>query len=200
MLSLMLSRYGVSVLPVERVTSMIIPGHADGLQPRTLEVLRTLGLSEEVFSQGFPNYRIAFWNPGAPGEERLVRSAVCDDVTVPARYPHKVLLAASRVVNIAERQMNKYGREVERGIEFIKFEFVGGEFPVKVFLKDVVSEREFAVFTKYLVGADGAHSKVRQQMGAKLAGGKHPAPREGPSIADNLQRAPTISGELLMPS
>ncbi|KAI5859228.1 FAD binding domain-containing protein [Tricharina praecox] len=170
MLSLMLARYGVSCLPVEKVTSMIIPGQADGLQPRTLEVLRTLGLSEEVFSQGFPNHRMAFWNPGGPGEPRIVRTAVTDDVTVPTRYPHKVLLAAGRVVNILERQMNKYGNEVERGTEFLKYEFVGGEFPVRVFLRDVVTGREYSVFTKYLVGADGAHSKVREQMGVKLQG------------------------------
>lgn len=168
----MLARYGVSCLPVEKATSMIIPGQADGLQPRTLEVLRMLGLSEEVFSQGFANYRMAFWNPGGSGKPRLVRTAVTDDVTVPTRYPHKVLLAASRVVNILERQMNKYGNEVERGTEFLKYEFVGGEFPVRVFLRDVVTGREYSLFTKYLVGADGAHSKVRQQMGVKLQGGE----------------------------
>ncbi|KAF8247617.1 hypothetical protein K440DRAFT_654766 [Wilcoxina mikolae CBS 423.85] len=167
MLSLMLTRYGISVLPVEKVTSMIIPGQADGLQPRTLEVLRTLGLYEEIFSQGFPNYRIAFWNPGKEG---IVRTAVADDVTVPSRYPHKILLAAGRVVNILERQMNKYGNEVERGVEFEKFEIVGGEWPVKVHLRDTVTGRRFGVFTKFLVGADGAHSKVREQMGAKLQG------------------------------
>ena len=158
MLSLMLTRYGVSCLPVERVTSVIVPGQADGLQPRTLEVLRTLGLSEEVFSQGFSNHRIAFWNPGKqPGEPRLVRTAVANDVTVPSRYPHKILLAASRVVNILERQMNKYGNQVARGIEFESFEFADGdaEFPVKVALQDAVSGQRFSVFTKYLVGADG---------------------------------------------
>jgi 2-polyprenyl-6-methoxyphenol hydroxylase-like FAD-dependent oxidoreductase len=114
-----------------------------------------LGLYEEIFSQGFPNYRIAFWNPGKPGEPRLVRTAVADDVTVPSRYPHKILLAAGRVVNILEKQMNKYGNEVERGLEFVSFEIVGGEFPVKVALRDVVTGRNFSVFTKHLVGADG---------------------------------------------
>jgi phenol 2-monooxygenase len=155
MLSLMLTRYGVSCLPVEKVTSTIIPGQADGLQPRTLEVFRQLDLSEEIFSQGFPNYRMAFWNPGKLGEPRIVRTAVTDDVTVPTRYPHKILLAAGRVVNILERQMNKYGNEVARGTEFMSFELVGGEWPVKVNLKDVVTCREFHVFTKHLVGADG---------------------------------------------
>ncbi|KAA8908203.1 FAD binding domain-containing protein [Sphaerosporella brunnea] len=170
MLSLMLSRYGISCLPVELVTAMIIPGQADGLQPRTLEVLRQLGLSEEVFTQGYANYRVAFWNPGGPGEPPLVRTCVTDDVTVPARYPCKLLLAAGRVVNILERQMNKYGNSVERGTDFLKFELVGGEFPVKVFLRDVATGREYSVFAKYLVGADGAHSKVREQMGVKLEG------------------------------
>jgi phenol 2-monooxygenase len=172
MLSLMLARYGVSCLTAERVTSTIIPGQADGLQPRTLEVMRQLGLSEEVFTQGYPNYRVAFWNPGGPGEPPIVRTSVTDDVTVPTRYPKKVLLAAGRVVNILERQMNKYGGEVERGTEFVKFELVGGEFPVRVFLRCVVTGREYSVFAKYLVGADGAHSKVREQMDSRLQGGE----------------------------
>ncbi|KAF8533908.1 FAD binding domain-containing protein, partial [Trichophaea hybrida] len=65
---------------------------------------------------------------------------------------------------------NKYGNEVERGVEFERFEIVGGEWPVKVYLRYTVTGRRFEVFTKFLVGADGAHSKVREQMGAKLQG------------------------------
>lgn len=202
MLSLMLTRYGVSVLAVEKVTSMIIPGQADGLQPRTLEVLRTLGLAEEILSQGFPNYRMAFWNPGAPGEPRIVRTAVTDDVTVPSRYPHKVLLAAGRVVNILERQMNKYGNEVERGLEFTRFELVGGDFPVRVYLRDVVSGRAFSVLTKHLVGADGYviyACRSRTSAPADRERAAH-TPRSESRWASRLRaRAPITFGAWSMP-
>lgn len=196
----MLSRYGVSVLAVEKVTSMIIPGQADGLQPRTLEVLRTLGLSEEILSQGFPNYRMAFWNPGEKGEARLVRTAVSDDVTVPSRYPHKVLLAAGRVVNIIERQMNKYGNEVERGHEFVKFELVGGEFPVKVTLNDVVTGRTFNVFTKHLVGADGYEDCLHIDRVMANEKTEHTPRSESRWAPPSTERAPTTSGVLSTPS
>lgn len=153
MLSLLLARYGVSVLPVERQTTKVISGHADGIQPRTLEVLRQLGLSDEIFRQGNPNWRIAFWNPKKGGG--IERTATTDDVTVPGRYPHKILLAAARVVGILERQMNRYGGKAHRGIDFLGFKLGSGEFPVEVRLKEVEGGREFTVYTKHLVGADG---------------------------------------------
>lgn len=154
MLSLVLTRYGISVLSIDRQPTRVISGHADGIQPRTLEVLRQLGLSDEIFRQGNQNYRIAFWNPKKGGG--IERTATTDDVTVPGRYPHKILLAAGRVVGILERQMQVYGGRSERGIELVEFKIrEGEEYPVEVMLKEIKTERVFKVYTKHLVGADG---------------------------------------------
>ncbi|KAI5799048.1 FAD binding domain-containing protein [Geopyxis carbonaria] len=173
MLNLLLNRAGVRPLAIEQQTANLLHGHADGIQPRTLEVLQQLGLASEVLAQGNANHRIAFWNPKPGGG--IERTAVTDDVTVPSRYKHKVLLAAGRVCGILENEAIHYGGSVARGVEFVSFTLdkdasSDADFPVRVNLQDKTTGRQFSVQAKHLVGADGAHSKVREQMGGRMHG------------------------------
>lgn len=55
MLELLLARYGLgddALLCVDERESTLKMGHADGLQPRTLETMKSLGLVDEVLNQG----------------------------------------------------------------------------------------------------------------------------------------------------
>lgn len=169
----LLARFGVSALAVDLVNTPLIPGHADGLQPRTLEVMQTLGLANQILSQCKVSVKCAFWNPAPDGSRHIERTTEVNDVDVATRYPFKVLLAAERVVNIIEKDMTRYGGKAERGVEFVDFELSDNdpEWPVRVHLRDVTTGREFSVVSKYLIGADGAHSRVREKMGVKLHGG-----------------------------
>lgn len=63
--------------------------------------------------------------------------------------------------------MKEYGGRVHRGIEFVDTSLPASPpdvaFPVEVKLREKATGREFTVWTKHLVGGDGAHSLVRQR-------------------------------------
>lgn len=171
MTSVCLARYGItSVLTVDEKPHQVHTGQADGLQPRTLEVLQSLDLAHEVLTQGCQMHEVAFWNP-RNGGEGIVRTSFVPDVSVPARYPHEVTIHQGRIERILNEDLEKHGGRVQRGWKVLgwEFEYGDGEFPVVVRLQGVDGE-ERVVRGKYLVGADGAHSVVREGMGLELVG------------------------------
>lgn len=67
MLELLLARYGLSddsLLCIDGKSTTLKSGQADGLQPRTLETLKSLGLADEILSEGCQMWQVC---PAASG-------------------------------------------------------------------------------------------------------------------------------------
>ncbi|PWW79662.1 hypothetical protein C7212DRAFT_291582, partial [Tuber magnatum] len=175
--SVLLTRHGItSLLTVDEKQSQIEVGQADGLQPRTLEVLQSLDLAHEVLSQGCQFHEVGFWNPG-PGNKGIVRTNRVPNISVPARFPHEITIHQGRIERILNEDLEKNGGKVQRGWRVIGFEIDApveeGGFPVVVRMVRTGEEgdgEERLVRCKYLFGADGARSVVRQGMGLQLEG------------------------------
>ncbi|KAJ5123080.1 hypothetical protein N7448_009177 [Penicillium atrosanguineum] len=175
MLDLLLARYGLSdesLLCVDSKPTTLKSGQADGLQPRTLETLKSLGLADEILTEGCQMWQVAFWNPSNDKDKIIERTSIVQDVAVPARFPHEVTIHQGRIERILETDLLRYSkRGVQRNTKLIeaKIDEEGdAEFPV---LAEIEAEgHRRTVRTKYLVGADGAHSVVRRSMGLKLEG------------------------------
>jgi 2-polyprenyl-6-methoxyphenol hydroxylase-like FAD-dependent oxidoreductase len=61
MLELLLARYGLgdeSLLCVDAKSTTLKSGQADGLQPRTLEILKSLGLADEILTEGCQMWQV----------------------------------------------------------------------------------------------------------------------------------------------
>ncbi|PYH46041.1 putative phenol monooxygenase [Aspergillus saccharolyticus JOP 1030-1] len=175
MLNLLLARYGLSdesLLCVDAKPGTLKSGQADGLQPRTLEVFKTLGLADEILTDGCHMEEVAFWNPSANAEEVIERTAIVPDVAVPARYRHEVTIHQGRIERILETDLLRYSsRGIQRNSRLVHVaidEAADAEFPVVAELETNGQRR--TVRSKYLVGADGAHSVVRRCMGLQLVG------------------------------
>ncbi|PGH36618.1 hypothetical protein GX50_00480 [[Emmonsia] crescens] len=180
MLELLLARYGLpdtSLLCLDPKPSSIKTGQADGLQPRTLEVLKSLGLADEILTEGCQMWQVAFWNPTADPElvakGRLIeRTSIVPDICVPARFPHEVTIHQGRIERIFEDNLLKYSkRGVQRSSTLVdvKIDEEGDpDFPVIAQI-DVAGVRR-TIRTKHLVGADGARSTVRNCMGLRMEG------------------------------
>lgn len=147
-------------------------------------MLKSLGLADEILNQGCHMSEVAFWNPSDELEasngtkmEGIARTSLAPDVAVPARYQHEVTIHQGRIERILEENFRLYSdRGILRSHQFVDFELDpknNPEFPVLVRVEDASSngERVQKTFrTKHLVGADGAHSRVRRNMGLKLEG------------------------------
>lgn len=178
-LTLLLSRLGLSsssVICFDAKSSSVKAGQADGLQPRTLEVLKSLGLADEILNDGCHMNEVAFWNPKQDGEG-IERTAFVPDVSVKCRFQHEVTIHQGRIERILEENLRQYAeRGVVRSTKFLNFkidEAVDKEFPLLVEIEqthDDGTKSQESVRAKYLVGADGAHSGVRKAMGLSLEG------------------------------
>lgn len=77
MLELLLARYGLSddsLLCIDAKPTALKSGQADGLQPRTLEILKSLGLADEILCEGCQMWQV-FALPG-PSLETPTKTAV----------------------------------------------------------------------------------------------------------------------------
>jgi phenol 2-monooxygenase (NADPH) len=184
MLELLLARYGLSdesLLCIDPKPSALKSGQADGLQPRTLEVLKSLGVVDEILCEGCQMWEVAFWNPASSSKSNGVneqadkiieRTSIVPDVAVAARFPHEVTIHQGRIERILEDDLKRYSkRGVQRSSKLMKVEIDEDgdpEFPVLAEIETEGVKR--TVRSKHLVGADGAHSLVRRSMGLQLRG------------------------------
>ncbi|KAJ5649395.1 Phenol hydroxylase C-terminal dimerization [Penicillium longicatenatum] len=174
MLTLLLARYGLtdkSLLCIDAKPSTLKSGQADGIQPRTLEVLKTLGISDEIENEACQMWQFAFWNPSSHQDKIIERTAVVPDVIPAARFKYEATIHQGRVERIMETDLLRYSaRGVLRNTKLIDVCIDDSDMEFPVLARISVSGVERSVRTKHLVGADGAHSVVRRSMGLNLEG------------------------------
>ncbi|KZP03084.1 FAD-binding monooxygenase, partial [Athelia psychrophila] len=178
-----LAKAGVNVRIVEKRADKIAAGQADGIQPRTIEVLQSYGLAERLLREACQLHRVAFYHPGPNGGvERVAR---IPDVTAPtARYPFEATLHQGAIEDIFIDAMQPLGLVVERQTVPVSMQLSKdpaelndpNAYPVKVVLQHLDSnatqgdaETE-TIHAKFVVGADGAHSWVRKSLGIAMEG------------------------------
>ncbi|GJE93871.1 phenol 2-monooxygenase [Phanerochaete sordida] len=176
-----LARAGVNVRIVDQRPAKVAAGQADGIQPRTIEVLQSYGLAERLLREGNQMHMAAFYNPSPNGG--IVRTGRTADITAPsARYPFEVTLHQGAIEAIFLDSMAAMGVHVERPVVPTSIELSADKaelkdphsHPVKVVLKCLAPtegqpETE-VVNAKYVIGADGAHSWVRKSFGISMDG------------------------------
>lgn len=170
---------GVNVRIIDKRPARVAAGQADGIQPRTIEVLQSYGLADCLHSKAALMIMAAFYNPGPKGIECIGRVS---DVTAPtARYPYEATLHQGEIEAIFLDSMQKEGVQVERPIIPIALQISDDPkeladphaYPVKVVLKHLAKEPgddTETVRAKFVVGADGAHSWVRKMLGFSMDG------------------------------
>ncbi|KAI0730556.1 FAD binding domain-containing protein [Earliella scabrosa] len=175
-----LNNAGVEVRIVDKRPAGIEAGQADGIQPRTHEILQSYGLFERLLREGREIHRNAFYNPGRSGGiERVDRMAAISSPT--ARYPFTMTRHQGGTEALFRDAMKPKGLEVEQATVPTVLELSSSDpldvkdteaHLVKVVLQHFEgdeSERE-VVHAKFVVGTDGAHSWVRKAMGIQLEG------------------------------
>lgn len=167
---------GITTRIVERRPGRLAIGQADGIQARSVETFQAFGFAERIIAEAYRITEMAFWKPDPADHSRIVRSArAVDDATGISEFPHLIVNQARVLDYFAEFMANSPTRMTpDYGYEFRGLELANeGDYPVTVTLLHTAGPRagqERTVRAKYVVGADGGRSKVRESIGCTLDG------------------------------
>ena len=161
---------------VERRCGRLEVGQADGIQPRSVETFQAFGFADRIVAEGCLIVETAFWKPDPQAPERIVRtSRVLEDPNGVSEFPHITVNQARVLDYFAEAMANAPTRmRPDWGLEFQGLAIADtGEHPVTVTLVHSDGPHKGQtrrVRARYVVGADGAHSRVRGAIGCTPSG------------------------------
>ena len=166
-----LARLGVQTLIVERRPELSSLPRATSVSTRSMELFRSWGLEDEVRAGGV-DVEWQLWTCrtlaesaggmaipiGLPTREQSSMISPSSPACVPQDHLEPVLL----------RHLLTQGGRAELGVETIGVEAVRDGLIAT--LRDVATQSVRRVRARYVIGADGAHSRVRTALGIAMHG------------------------------
>lgn len=167
---------GIRTRLIERRSGPLQVGQADGIACRTVEMFETFGMSEKLCREAYWVNETVFWRPSEEDRSRITRTGRIQDTEGGlSEFPHVIVNQARIQEYLLDYMRQSPSRlEADYGLEFmtlrVETEGANGDYPVIVTLHDVSSGSDKTIRAKYVVGCDGARSRVREAIGAKLQG------------------------------
>jgi phenol 2-monooxygenase len=161
---------------IERRPGRLEVGQADGIQARSVETFQAFGFAGRITEEAYRITTMSFWKPDPEDPTRIARaSRSADDPAGVSEFPHLIVNQARVQDYFLEAMLNAPARmRPDYGIEFVGLEVRDGEDrPVAVTLRHVEgrhADLERTIRARYVLGADGARSPVRQAIGRRLEG------------------------------
>ncbi|MCI0570669.1 MAG: FAD-dependent monooxygenase [Myxococcaceae bacterium] len=165
-LAAQLRAFGATVRIVDRQLDRVHESRALAIQPRTLEVLRGLGVSRTLVERGNDAVQLRMHFG-----ERVVRARLFDVGVEDTEYPFLLFLSQAETEAVLSEHLSERGVAVERGVELVSFSAGEEEVTCTLRHRDGTTEH---VRSRYLVGCDGVTSTVRQGAGIPFEGGAYP--------------------------
>ncbi|HYP46348.1 MAG TPA: FAD-dependent monooxygenase [Propionibacteriaceae bacterium] len=164
-----LRRRGIDCQVIDRAPRYPTSSRGKGLQPRSLEVLDDLGALQPLLAAGWSrNIRLRWHVAGKlladlwlPGRDPLP--------TVP--YPNVLLVPQWRTEQALRDRLHELGGSVQLGWELE--DLTQDDDEVTATVRDVSAGDRRTIRSRYLVGCDGGHSRVREALGLALIGDTH---------------------------
>jgi 2-polyprenyl-6-methoxyphenol hydroxylase-like FAD-dependent oxidoreductase len=165
MTAALLVRQGVKVRVVDANTGPATESRAFAVQARTVELFRSIGLADELLGLGVVTTGIRFHIKGKHvGGLDFDRSRAATTA-----YQFILMAPQSEVEELLLADLARHGLTVERDERLVSL----SQNDTTVTARLVRDGAEHVLTCRYLVGADGAHSTVREQLGVSFDGDQY---------------------------
>lgn len=155
-----LARRDIAVRIIETRTRPSSRSKALVVHARTLELFDLLGVADDLVAQGYTAPGIDFSNRS----DQPLRASMYG---LDTRFPFILILPQSETEAALERRLSFFGVRVERGRRLAGFDEADGR--VRARIEDADGERG-TIEARYLIGADGARSLVRETLAIPFEG------------------------------
>jgi len=155
-----LARYKIPVRIIDQAPARTDKSKALGVWTRTLELLDRAGCADAFVAAGLQATSISI----SKGEEVLARVALDG---IESRFNFLLLIPQSESERLLEAHLQSFGGEVERNAELTGFTDFGDGVACSVRHADGGVE---TIEASWLIGCDGAHSRVRHTLGLAFEG------------------------------
>ncbi len=168
--SALLAKHGVRSLLVERRREVFVYPKARNLSFRSLEILRGLGLSDEIHAvaDGYSGMVVKPTLNSLDESQGLDIDAMFSEFEYLTPEPAMQYCPQSRLEPILLEETRGHGNQVRYGVELSSFE--QDDAGVTAVLHDLDSGDTETVRADYLVAADGVHSPIRGSLGVRTSG------------------------------
>jgi 2-polyprenyl-6-methoxyphenol hydroxylase-like FAD-dependent oxidoreductase len=185
-LALWLTLRGVRVRIVDKTAEPGTTSRAIGVQARTLELYRQIGLADAVVARGRTMGAINLWAAG----NHVARAVLGDIGAGISPFPYALIYPQDEHERLLIDRLAQAGVEVERETELVAFEEATGRVLARLKRADGATE---ACEAACIAGCDGAHSTVRQALAIGFPGGTYDHLFY---VADVDARGAVMNGEL----
>jgi 2-polyprenyl-6-methoxyphenol hydroxylase-like FAD-dependent oxidoreductase len=150
--------HGVHAEVVDKQPAGANTSRAAAVNARTLEVLKDLDVSRRLVKTGLIAPRFTM----REGSKLLI---TVDFTNLPTEYPYTLMISQADTERVLEERLNELGAEVSRPKSLSRL--IQDATGVTATFDDGETIR-----ARYVVGADGMHSTVREQAGIGFTGGE----------------------------
>lgn len=163
-LALGLARCGVESIVIEKNASTSEQSRAPGVWSRTLEIFDGWGVVDDLLATGTYLPHVEIWAAGADKPQIEISFDSLGETTP---YPGILILSQSKTEAVLARLLND---EPLADVRFSSELLDWTESDKGVVARVAAAEGEVEIEASYLVGCDGAHSRVRHKLGLHLEG------------------------------
>ena len=172
LLSVFLARWGYKIKHIDNRPTPTTTGRADGIQPRSLDLLRNMKLKRHIMEyEPARVYEVAFWDPRKSGDgiHRTGTWASCPKF-LDSRHPFTTLLHQGMIERVFIKDLEENGTAVQRPWKITGFQsgIKDTTHPIEVIYEHVDTKVKEIVRAKYLFSGEGARSFVRERLGVKM--------------------------------